>query len=122
MGTNPKSKRRNRIVFALVAVSIGGYVGTRTVAQRSHRFRVLAEYHARWAAKFEQSVTSKERAARGCEAYGGARMLQVAQAYRAEAEHCVRLAAFHAWLVPKYQAAAAHPWLPTTADPPEPKP
>ena len=49
-------------------------------------------------------------------------MLQIARAYHAEAKLCVRLAAHHAALIPKYEHAAAHPWLSVAADPPEPAP
>ena len=114
--------RRTIIVAAVTALVIGGYLGARTVSQRAHRFRQLAQFHARRAAMFQKSIGSKERAARGCEAYGGERMLQIARDYRAEAKLCVRLAAYHAALIPKYEHAAAHPWLSVAADPPEPAP
>ena len=110
------------IVAAVSAVLIGGYLGARTVSQRAHRFRQLAQFHARRAAMFQKSIGSKERAARGHEAYGGERMLQIARDYRAEAKLCVRLAAYHAALVSKYEHAAAYPWLSVAADPPEPAP
>ena len=71
---------------------------------------------------FQKSIGSKERAARGREAYGGERMLQIARDYRDEVKLCVRLAAYHAALIPKYEHAAAYPWLSVEADPPEPAP
>ena len=114
--------RRTMIVMAVIVVVIGGYVGVRIVRQRANRFRQLAQFHARRAAMFQESIGSKERAARDCEAYGGERMLQVARDYRAEVKLCVKLAQYHARLIPKYEDAAAHPWLSVAADPPEPEP
>ncbi len=115
-------KQRTIVVGAITVLVIGGYIGARTLSQRAHRFRQLAEFHARRAAMFQESIGSKERAAQGHEAYGGERMLQIARAYRAEAKLCVRLAAYHAALIPKYQRATTHPWLSVAADPPEPEP
>jgi hypothetical protein len=114
--------RRTIIVAAVSTVLIGGYLGVETVSQRAHRFRQLAQFHARRAAMFQRSIVSKERAARGCEAYGGERMRQVAREYRSEARLCVKLAEYHARLIPKYDRAAAHPWLSIVPDPPEPAP
>jgi hypothetical protein len=73
-------------------------------------------------ALFQKSIVSKEKAARDCEAYGGETMLQVARDKRVEAKLCVKLAAYHTPLIAKYEQAAAHPWLPVGADPPEPAP
>lgn len=116
------TKRRTIIVAAIAALMIGGYLGARTLSQRAHRFRQLAQFHARRAKMFQESIGSKERAARGHEAYGGERMLQIARAYRAEAKVCDRMATYHAALVPKYEHAAVYPWLSVIADPPEPAP
>jgi hypothetical protein len=116
------ARRRTIIVAAITALVIGAYLGARTVSQRAHRFRQVAQFHARRAAMFQKSIGSKERAARDCEAYGGERMLQIARAYRTERKLCVRLAAYHASLIPKYEHAAAYPWLSVAADPPEPAP
>jgi hypothetical protein len=115
-------KRRAVIVAAIIALATGGYLGVRTVGQRAHRFRQLAQFHARRAALFQKSIGSKERAARDCEAYGGERMLQIAREYRDEVKLCVKLAAHHARLIPKYEHAAARPWVRVEADPPEPAP
>jgi hypothetical protein len=49
-------------------------------------------------------------------------MLKIARAYRAESKLCVKLAAYHAALIPKYEHAAAYPWLLIAVDPPEPAP
>jgi hypothetical protein len=116
--------RRTRILIglAMLVLVIAGYTTVRTARQRANRLRQRAQFHARRAAMFQKSIVSKERAARDCEAYGGERMLQVASDYRAEAKLCVKLAAYHAGLVPKYEHAAAHPWIPVGADPPEPAP
>jgi hypothetical protein len=116
------TKRRTIIVEAFTALVIGAYLGARTLSQRAHRFRQLAQFHARRSKMFQESIGSKERAARGHEAYGGERMLQIARAYRAEAKLCVRLAAYHASLIPKYEHAAAYPWHSVAADPPQPAP
>jgi hypothetical protein len=110
------------IVLALLVPMLGGYAGFRTVSQRANRFRQRAQFHARRAAMFQKSIITKERAARDCEAYGGERMLQVASDYRAEVKVCVKMAAYHATLIPKYEYAAAHPWRSIAADPPEPAP
>jgi hypothetical protein len=117
-------KRRTTllIVVATLVLVTGGYAAVRTVSQRANRFRQHARFHARRAAMFRKSIVSKERTARDCEAYGGERMLQVARDYRAEAKLCVKLADYHARLIPKYEHAAAHPWLPVDPDPPEPAP
>jgi hypothetical protein len=116
------SKRRTIIVATIAALVIGGYLGVRTASQRAHRFRQLAQFHARRAAMFQESIGSKERAASGHEAYGGERMLQIARDYRDEMKLCVKLAAYHASLITKYEHAAAHPWFSVEADPPEPTP
>jgi hypothetical protein len=118
------TKRRTTllIVLAILGLVVGGYAAVRTASQRANRFRQRAQFHARRAAMFQKSIVSKERAARGCEAYGGERMLQVARDYRAEVKLCVKLADYHARLIPKYERAAAYPWLPVDPDPPEPAP
>jgi hypothetical protein len=112
---------RRLIVAVSLALAIGGYVLVRTLSQRANRFRQLAEFHSRRATMFETSIRSKRRAAQDCEAYGGPRMLRIASEYRAEAELCVKLAAYHAQLHRKYQRAAASAWRPVAADPPEPQ-
>jgi hypothetical protein len=118
------TKRRSTIliVVAILGLVAGGYASVRTVSQRANRFRQRAQFHARRAAMFQKSIVSKERAARDCEAYGGERMLQVARDYRAEVKLCMKLADYHARLIPKYERAAAYPWLPVAPDPPEPAP
>jgi hypothetical protein len=118
------TKRRTTrlIVLATLILVAGGYAAVRTASQRANRFRQRAQFHARRAAMFQKSIVSKELAARGCEAYGGERMLRVASEYRAEVKLCVKLADYHARLIPKYERAAAYPWLPVDPDPPEPGP
>ncbi len=120
MQLSRKTTRRMIVALALALV-IGGYVGARALSQRANRFRQLAQFHARRATMFEASIRSKRRAAQDCEAYGGPRMLRIAREYRAEAELCVKLAAYHAQLHRKYQRAAASAWLPVAVDPPEPQ-
>ena len=115
-------KRRTIVIAAITALVIGAYLGARNVSQRAHRFRQLAQFHARRKAMFQKSIGSKNRAARDCENYGGDRMLRIAREYRDEVELCGRLAAYHGRLVPKYEHAAAHPWLWIEADPPAPAP
>jgi hypothetical protein len=109
-------------VAALLVVGIGAYAGGRMVSQRANRFRQRAQFHARRAALFQNGIQSKERAAEDCEAYGGERMIRIAAEYRAEVKLYVKLAAYHASLLRKYERAAALPWLPIAADPPEPGP
>jgi hypothetical protein len=116
------TKRPITIVVAIVILVLGTYAGLKAVSQRANRFRQLEQFHARRAAMFQKSIGSKERAARDCEAYGGERMLQVARDYRAEVKLCLKMASYHTALIPKYAYAAAHPWLPVAADPPEPPP
>jgi hypothetical protein len=69
--------RRTAILVAIAAllIGIGGYAAARTLSQRAHRFRQLAQFHARRVALFQKSIVSKEKAARDCEAYGGETML-----------------------------------------------
>jgi hypothetical protein len=118
------TKRRTSlpIVLAILGLVAGGYAAVRTASQRANQFRQRARFHARRATMFQKSILTKERAARGCEAYGGERMLQMARDYRAEVKLYGRLADYHAGLIAKYEYAAAHPWLPVEADPPEPAP
>ena len=118
------TKRRTAfvLVLAILVAVAGSYAGLRAMSQRANRFRQLVQFHTRRAAMFHKSIGSKGRAARDCEAWGGERMLQVARYYRAEAKVCVKMADYHARLIPKYMYAAAYPWLPVAADPPEPVP
>jgi hypothetical protein len=119
---SPRRKTRLLIVAALLVLGISAYAGSRMVSQRANRFRQRAQFHARRAAMFQNSIQSKERAAVDCEAYGGERMIRIAAEYRAEVKLCVKLAAYHTGLLRKYERAAASPWLPVAADPPEPSP
>ena len=111
------------MVAVLVAfLGIGAYAGARLVGQRANRFRQRAQFHARRTTMFQDSIRSKTRAADDCEAYGGDRMLRIAAEYRAEVTLCEQLADHHGRLRRKYEDAAARPWLPVAADPPEPRP
>jgi hypothetical protein len=110
------------LAVSIVAAAFGGYAAFTATRRRANRYRQLARFHARRATMFEDSEKSKDRAARDCEAYGGARMLRIAGEYREEIKICVKYAAFHAQLRRKYEHAAAQPWLPIESDPPEPLP
>jgi hypothetical protein len=106
----------------ILAVVVVAYAALRWQDRRANRYRQLAQFHARRARMHQESIGSKERAAQGCEAYGGERMLRIAREYREEAKLCVKLAPYHDQLRAKYEHAAAHPWLPLAVDPPEPRP
>jgi hypothetical protein len=122
---HPRMTKRRITTVTVVATLVlltGAYGMVRVARQRANHFRQRASFHARRAAMFKKSIITKERAARDCEAYGGARMLEVARDYRAAVKLCVKLADYHAGLIPKYERAAAQPWLPVGPDPPEPAP
>jgi Tfp pilus assembly protein PilE len=118
----PRGFTRIQLLVVLVVITVLILLLVPTMSQRAHRFRQLAQFHARRAAMFQKSVGSKERAARDCEVYGGQRMIQIAREYRNEVNLCEKLAVYHSSLIPKYELAAAHPWLSVEADPPEPAP
>jgi hypothetical protein len=118
----PKRRIATRTLLASLALAIAATAAIRALGQRAGRLRQRGQFHARRAAMFRKSIITKECAARDCEAYGGERMLQVAHDYRLTVRLCMKLADYHARLVPKYEHAASQPWLPLEPDPPEPGP
>jgi hypothetical protein len=108
------------IAVAVVAIAIGGFLGITKVSKRAEDLRRKARAYAHRAEAMRKSVQSKLRAARGCEAYGGDRMLRIALEYRVEAKFCVKQAEYLDRLSRKYEHAAFYPWLPLGPDPPGP--
>ena len=104
--------KRAMLLVAVVAVSLGTFVGLR---QRSERLRHLAQDHA-------QEAQSAADMAWGFQRFGINADGTVPEEQAKQAQHYWRVYSHHKALSERYESAASHPWAWVSPDPAEPFP